>query len=309
MIDNKTTLFLVKEDFNLPLEYLNKSLMKIDVPDTLVNLIDVLYYCNKQNITEIENDKNKYWFVGYKSNISGKDFLIDTFLSIYLDYKASGEQSIEIDDYNDSVLNIMDLAGLEFTYNNYTKIVFSVFKSFIDKNYDIRALKNSGLDGIDILIKAFCDSLVDDHIINIFPGFDYINPQNVDDRLTLIQSRALSNDRRESVKSMIFDELVNEYRVEETIPEPTVEDVPSNGGWEQFIEPDPAARDKEYEALQEDMGLQSPEEIFESMGQHAQNMGTISDELIEKIAEITAQKVEERLINRLMRTLYDKEVK
>ena len=65
--------------------------------------------------------------------------------------------------------------------------------------------------------------------MNIFPGFDYINPQNVDDRLTLIQSRALSNDRRESVKSMIFDELVNEYRVEETIPEPTVEDVPSNG--------------------------------------------------------------------------------
>ena len=45
------------------------------------------------------------------------------------------------------------------------------------------------------------------------------------------------------------------------------------------------------------------------MGQHAQNMGTISDELIEKMAEITAQKVEERLINRLMRTLYDKEVK
>ena len=38
-------------------------------------------------------------------------------------------------------------------------------------------------------------------------------------------------------------ELVNEYRVEETIPEPTVEDVPSNGGWEQFIEPDPDARE------------------------------------------------------------------
>ena len=299
MLNNRTTLFLVKEDFNLPLEYLNKYLARIDVPDTLLSFIDTLFYCNKENILDIQNDKDKYWFVGYKSDVSGKNLLSDTFLSLYLDYKASGGLIIDIDDYNDSVFNIMDLSGLEFTYDNYVRTIFSTFKAFVDKNYDLSALKNSGLGGVDILVKAYCDSLVDDHIINIFTGFDYINPQNMDDRLRMIQSRVLSEDRRESAKSMLFEELVGSVVIEDVVHEPTVEDVPNNGGWEQFVEKDPETRDKEYEALQEDMGLKSPEEIFGENG-----MIGLSDELIEKLADITAKKVEERLINRLMKSLY-----
>ena len=298
MLNNKTTLFLVKEDFNYPIEYLNKSLLNIDVPDTLQSFIDTLFYCNKENIVDITNEKNRYWFVGYNSRDNGEDILLDTFLSLYLDYRSTGDEIIEIDDYNDSVLNIMDASGLEFNYNNYTKVVFSTFKSFVEKNYDTNALKNSGIGGIDILIKAYCDSLVDNHIINIFSGFDFINPQNMDDRKgMLVNTRTLSQDRRDSARLMIFNNLVKEETTENSISE--------NGGWEQFVETDPEARDREYSALQEDMGVKSPEEIFGEAVMHNNIMGTLSDELIEKLAEETAKKVEERLINRLMKSLYN----
>lgn len=298
MLNNKTTLFLVKEDFNYPIEYLNKSLLNIDVPDTLQSFIDTLFYCNKENIVDITNEKNRYWFVGYSSRDNGEDILLDTFLSLYLDYRSTGDEIIEIDDYNDSVLNIMDASGLEFNYNNYTKVVFSTFKSFVEKNYDTNALKNSGIGGIDILIKAYCDSLVDNHIINIFSGFDFINPQNMDDRKgMLVNTRTLSQDRRDSARLMIFNNLVKEEAAENSISE--------NGGWEQFVETDPEARDREYSALQEGMGVKSPEEIFGEADMHNNIMGTLSDELIDKIAEQTAKKIEERLINRLMKSLYN----
>ena len=297
MLNNKTTLFLVKEDFNYPIEYLNKSLLNIDVPDTLQSFIDTLFYCNKENIIEITNEKNRYWFVGYNSRDNGEDILLDTFLSLYLDYRSTGDEVIEIDDYNDSVLNIMDASGLEFNYDNYTKVIFSTFKSFVEKNYDTNALKNSGIGGIDILIKAYCDSLVDNHIINIFSGFDFINPQNMDDRKgMLVNTRTLSQDRRDSARLMIFNNLVKEETTENSISE--------NGGWEQFVETDPEARDREYSALQEGMGVKSPEEIFGEAAMHNNIMGTLSDELIDKLAEQTAKKIEERLINRLMKSLY-----
>lgn len=297
MLNNKTTLFLVKEDFNYPIEYLNKSLLNIDVPDTLQSFIDTLFYCNKENIIEITNEKNRYWFVGYNSRDNGEDILLDTFLSLYLDYRSTGDEVIEIDDYNDSVLNIMDASGLEFNYDNYTKVIFSTFKSFVEKNYDTNALKNSGIGGIDILIKAYCDSLVDNHIINIFSGFDFINPQNMDDRKgMLVNTRTLSQDRRDSARLMIFNNLVKEEATENSISE--------NGGWEQFVETDPEARDREYSALQEDMGVKSPEEIFGEAAMHNNIMGTLSDELIDKLAEQTAKKIEERLINRIMKSLY-----
>lgn len=298
MLNNKTTLFLVKEDFNYPIEYLNKSLLNIDVPDTLQSFIDTLFYCNKENIIEITNEKNRYWFVGYNSRDNGEDILLDTFLSLYLDYRSTGDEIIEIDDYNDSVLNIMDTSGLEFNYDNYTKVIFSTFKSFVEKNYDTNALKNSGIGGIDILIKAYCDSLVDNHIINIFSGFDFINPQNMDDRKgMLVNTRTLSQDRRDSARLMIFNNLVEEETTENSISE--------NGGWEQFVETDPEARDREYSALQENMGVKSPEEIFGEAVMHNNIMGTLSDELIDKLAEQTAKKIEERLINRLMKSLYN----
>ena len=298
MLNNKTTLFLVKEDFKYPIEYLNKSLLNIDVPDTLQSFIDTLFYCNKENIIEITNEKNRYWFVGYNSRDNGEDILLDTFLSLYLDYRSTGDEVIEIDDYNDSVLNIMDASGLEFNYDNYTKVIFSTFKSFVEKNYDTNALKNSGIGGIDILIKAYCDSLVDNHIINIFSGFDFINPQNMDDRKgMLVSTRTLSQDRRDSARLMIFNNLVKEETTENSISE--------NGGWEQFVETDPEARDREYSALQEDMGVKSPEEIFGEAAMHNNIMGTLSDELIDKLAEQTAKKIEERLINRLMKSLYN----
>ena len=297
MLNNKTTLFLVKEDFNYPIEYLNKSLLNIDVPDTLQSFIDTLFYCNKENIIEITNEKNRYWFVGYNSRDNGEYILLDTFLSLYLDYRSTGDEIIEIDDYNDSVLNIMDASGLEFNYDNYTKVIFSTFKSFVEKNYDTNALKNSGIGGIDILIKAYCDSLVDNHIINIFSGFDFINPQNMDDRKgMLVNTRTLSQDRRDSARLMIFNNLVKEEATENSISE--------NGGWEQFVETDPEARDREYSALQEDMGVKSPEEIFGEAAMHNNIMGTLSDELIDKLAEQTAKKIEERLINRIMKSLY-----
>lgn len=297
MLNNKTTLFLVKEDFNYPIEYLNKSLLNIDVPDTLQSFIDTLFYCNKENIIEITNEKNRYWFVGYNSRDNGEDILLGTFLSLYLDYRSTGDEVIEIDDYNDSVLNIMDASGLEFNYDNYTKVIFSTFKSFVEKNYDTNALKNSGIGGIDILIKAYCDSLVDNHIINIFSGFDFINPQNMDDRKgMLVNTRTLSQDRRDSARLMIFNNLVKEETTENSISE--------NGGWEQFVETDPEARDREYSALQEGMGVKSPEEIFGEAAMHNNIMGTLSDELIDKLAEQTAKKIEERLINRLMKSLY-----
>lgn len=298
MLNNKTTLFLVKEDFNYPIEYLNKSLLNIDVPDTLQSFIDTLFYCNKENIIEITNEKNRYWFVGYNSRDNGEDILLDTFLSLYLDYRSTGDEVIEIDDYNDSVLNIMDASGLEFNYDNYTKVIFSTFKSFVEKNYDTNALKNSGIGGIDILIKAYCDSLVDNHIINIFSGFDFINPQNMDDRKgMLVNTRTLSQDRRDSARLMIFNNLVKEETTENSISE--------NGGWEQFVETDPEARDREYSALQENMGVKSPEEIFGEAAIHNNIMGTLSDELIDKLAEQTAKKIEERLINRIMKSLYN----
>lgn len=298
MLNNKTTLFLVKEDFNYPIEYLNKSLLNIDVPDTLQSFIDTLFYCNKENIIEITNEKNRYWFVGYNSRDNGEDILLDTFLSLYLDYRSTGDEIIEIDDYNDSVLNIMDASGLEFNYDNYTKVIFSTFKSFVEKNYDTNALKNSGIGGIDILIKAYCDSLVDNHIINIFSGFDFINPQNMDDRKgMLVNTRTLSQDRRDSARLMIFNNLVKEETIENSISE--------NGGWEQFVETDPEARDREYSALQENMGVKSPEEIFGEVAMHNNIMSTLSDELIDKLAEQTAKKIEERLVNRLMKSLYN----
>nr|DAX81562.1 MAG TPA: hypothetical protein [Caudoviricetes sp.] len=298
MLNNKTTLFLVKEDFKYPIEYLNKSLLNIDVPDTLQSFIDTLFYCNKENIIEITNEKNRYWFVGYNSRDNGEDILLDTFLSLYLDYRSTGDEVIEIDDYNDSVLNIMDASGLEFNYDNYTKVIFSTFKSFVEKNYDTNALKNSGIGGIDILIKAYCDSLVDNHIINIFSGFDFINPQNMDDRKgMLVSTRTLSQDRRDSARLMIFNNLVKEETTENSISE--------NGGWEQFVETDPEARDREYSALQENMGVKSPEEIFGEAAIHNNIMGTLSDELIDKLAEQTAKKIEERLINRIMKSLYN----